>query len=493
MNIKRTRIFLSVLAIVGIFLSAAIFRICVFKNKSYSENVAMQRTESVVLKKHRGMFYDRNMHPLVDNSVKTYAINENNESINVDFTERYGKNALAAHLIGYTDSEGVGVSGLEKCFDKILKSDEVLKVNVITTATGELIENAGSGVVTGDTKTDAVKLTIDSHIQRICENCLDKSGFDGAVVVMNIENSDILAMVSRPTYDRNKVFDYLNSNKSELVNRAISSYDAGSIFKIITSVAAIETGFDEELYTCNGFLDIEGRIFNCHNELGHGDVNFEKAFLNSCNCAFYQMGVNIGAEKILETARKFGLGERILCYDALSEMTGNIPEKSAYAVLESVNYSIGQGDILITPVQAANMVSIIAKGGIANCVNVAESIMDYRGTVKRSLREVSERRVVSYETAQKIQKCMRLAVTDGTAKGAESEIVKIAGKTGTAQTGWIKNGENFVHGWFCGYFPYDNPKYAMAVLAENGKSGGESAAPLFKEIAEEIIKFYPVG
>ena len=499
MNMKRTRIFLSVLAFTGIFLSISILRICVFKNKSYSENAAMQRTESITVKNHRGIFFDRNLHPLVDNSVKTYAVSENGEitekdgNISIYATERYGKKALASHLIGYTDNEGNGISGLEKCFDKILKTNEFFKVNVITTATGKVLESAGSNVVNNDIKADAVKLTIDSHIQRIAENCFDKSGFDGAVVVMDIKNSDILAMVSRPQYDRNKVSDYLNSNGSELVNRCISSYDAGSIFKIITSAAAIEEGFDNNTYNCKGFLDIEGRIFNCHFHDGHGDVDFEKAFLNSCNCAFYEMGIKTGAEKILETAKKFGLGEKLLCYDGLSEMTGNIPQKTSYGIHESVNYSIGQGDILITPVQAANMVSIIANNGIANCVNVAESITDYRGAVKRNLRETNERRVISFDTAQKIQKCMRLAVTEGTAKGADSPYIKIAGKTGTAQTGWVKDGESLVHGWFCGYFPYDNPKYAMAVLAENGKSGSESAVPVFKEIAEEIIKFYPVG
>ena len=500
MSAKRIKIFSGILALTAVFLICAVLRISVFKNKTYSESVASQRTESIAVKRYRGLFYDRNMLPLVDGTAKIYTVDENGDvtesgdGISVRTTERYGKGGLASHLIGYVDSEGCGVSGLEKCFDKILQSDKAFKVNVITTASGKVVEGAGAGFYDDDGKTaDSVRLTIDSHIQRIAESCLDNSGYDGAVVVMDVKNFDILAMASRPQYDRNKVSEHVYSQGSELVNRCISAYNAGSIFKIITSAAAIESETADGVYNCSGFSDIEGRQFACHLYSGHGEIDFEKAFLNSCNCAFYQIGIKTGAQKIIDTARSFGLGERLLCFDGLAEMTGNLPQKAEYGIHEAVNYSIGQGEILITPVQAANMACIIANNGIANCVNVADAITDYKGTVKRNLRESGERRVIGFETAQKIQKCMRLAVTEGTASGAESDIVKIAGKTGTAQTGWIENGENMVHGWFCGYFPYDNPKYAMAVLTENGRSGSESAVPLFKEIAEEIIKFYPAG
>lgn len=500
MREKRSRIFVCLLAFLLMFLAFALLRISIFKKDAYSQKAASQRTESIVIKKHRGIFYDRNMIPLVEAGLKTHTIgengitDENNGNISIRLEERYGKDAVAAHLIGYVDSDGEGVSGLEKCFDKILKSSSTYRMNVVTSASGNVIQSVGAGVhESEDEDLNSVKLTIDRHIQRIAEAQLKQSGFDGAVVVMDVKNSDILAMASSPVYDRNEISAHVNSNGTELVNRCISEYNAGSIFKIITLIAAMETENHTGVYNCRGSFEVEDRSFACHRTEGHGIVDFEKAFFDSCNCAFYEMGIKTGAKKIAETAKRFGMGERLLCFDGLEEAEGNIPQKSKYGIFESVNCSIGQGEILITPVQAANMACIIANNGIANCVNIADCVMDSKGAVKRSLRETNERRVVDFDIARKIQHCMRLAVTDGTASAAKIDAVQIAGKTGTAETGWIENGESYVHGWFCGYFPYDNPKYAMAVLMENGRSGSLSAVPVFKNIAEEIIKFYPVG
>ena len=138
------------------------------------------------------------------------------------------------------------------------------------------------------------------------------------------------------------------------------------------------------------------------------------------------------------------------------------------------------------------MVSIIAGGGKAKKANVATKVIDYKGNIKRVLREVGSRQIVSKKTADFVGRAMRLAVMEGTASGLKDNPAKIAGKTGTAETGWTENGKNMAHGWFCGFFPYDNPQYAMAVLVENGGSGSMSAVPIFGKIGEEIIKFYPI-
>jgi len=500
MRERRIRIFLFGLMFVLIFLAMMLLRICIFKRDAYSQKAASQRAESIVMKESRGIFYDRNMIPLVEAGIRTHTVGEEGPgddvdgSISIRLEERYGEEAVAPHIIGYVDSDGNGVSGLEKCFDKILKSTGTYNLNVITSASGKVIQGAGASVYEEfDKDINSVKLTIDRHIQKIAETQLDKSGFDGAVVVMDVKNSDILAMASSPFYDRNELSEHINSDGTELVNRCISEYNAGSIFKIITLIAAMENENHIGLFDCRGSVEIGDRSFACHKTEGHGVLDFEKAFSGSCNCAFYEMGIKTGAKKISETAKRFGIGERLLCFDGLEEAEGNVSSKSKYGIFESVNHSIGQGEILITPVQAANMACIIANNGIANCVNIADCIVDSKGAPKRSLREINERRIVDFEIARKIQNCMYLAVKEGTASGAKSDVVQIAGKTGTAETGWVENGENYVHGWFCGYFPYDNPKYAMAVLIENGRSGSRSAVPVFKNIAEEIIKFYPIG
>jgi len=499
MRAKRLKIMSYFLAFLGVFLVAAIFRISFLKNEAYSQSVAQQRTESITVKRHRGIFYDRNMIPLVENRVAEYTLKENGDvaegdgDINIRMADRYGKSALAPHLIGYVDSDGTGVSGLEKYFDAVLVSDAESKVNVVTTASGDVASGLGAGFKDSNADLNSVKLTIDSHIQKISQSALEKSGFSGAVVVMNVKNSDILAMASSPVYDRNKISEHVNSDGTELINRATSAYNAGSIFKIITLASALENGSTDENYTCSGIYELGDKSFACHKFSGHGKLDFINAFSKSCNCAFYEMGLKTGAPQIIETAKAFGIGKSVLGYEGLGEFFGNLPDKDEYGIFETVNYSIGQGEILLTPVQAANMACIIANNGIANSVNVADCIIDSNGAKKHDLRKIDERRVISFETARSLQECMRLAVMDGTASAAKSDVLKIAGKTGTAETGWIENGENFVHGWFCGYFPFDNPKYAMAVLIENGRSGSESAVPVFKNIAEEIIKFYPVG
>ena len=500
MNTKRLKAFVFFLAAAAAALVIVQLRIAVVKNKEYSKNVVAQRSEQIEIKKHRGLFYDRNMIPLVENSPelinisKDGSITKNQGELSLETIARYGKNSLAEHLIGYVDSDGRGISGLEKCFDSVLYTDKSCTANVITDAVGNVVKNNGLSVAgRKNGNMSSVKLTLDYHIQKIVENCMDSYGIDGAAVVMDVKNSDILAMASRPQFDRNNENEYLKSDGGELVNKCISAYNAGSIFKIITASAALENNTAEDLYNCSGTEIIDSREFACHKKDGHGTLDFENAFAESCNCAFYNMGVKTGAKSIINMAEKFGLGLRVLCFDCLSESAGCLPVRDSYGVLESVNFSIGQGEILITPVQAANMACIVANNGIANSVNVAQSIVGENGAEKRDLRENFERRVIDRNIAYEIQKCMRKAVTDGTASGAKSDIVEIAGKTGTAQTGWYENGENMVHGWFCGFFPYDNPKYAMAVFAENGRSGSGSAVPVFKAIAEEIVKFYPIG
>lgn len=496
-RIKTLGIFVSAIAAFLIFVQ---LRIAVVKNKQYTKEVVAQRIEKIEIKKLRGVFYDRNMIPLVENTTqivhiaKDGSIVEKNGDFSVNTVARYGKNSLASHLIGYVDADGHGITGLEKSFDKILYTDKAYTANVITDASGNVVKMGALCIPKKDVEdVNSVKLTLDYHIQKIAEDCMDDIGISGAVAVLDVNTSDVLAMVSRPQFDRNNVGKYLNSNGGELINKCLNSYNAGSIFKIITLASALENNTAEYTYNCSGMECMEGRNFACHKTDGHGMLGFEDAFAKSCNCAFYSMGVRSGAKSIISMAERFGLGVKVLCFDALSESDGFLPKRNSYGSLEAVNYSIGQGEILITPIQAANLACTIANNGIANNVNIAQSVVDKNGTEKRTLVETNERRVIDAQDASEIRKCMRKAVTDGTAVQANSTLVKIAGKTGTAQTGWYENGENLVHGWFCGFFPYDNPKYAMVVFAENGKSGSESAVPVFKKIAEEIVKIYPAG
>ncbi len=464
--------------------------ICIFKRDEYSKNVVMQRTGSVVVKDRRGKFYDRNMIPLVENTASLIKICENEKLL---LPVRYSQSSPACHLIGYIDGEGTGVSGLEKCFDKFLKASASDRVNVVKGADGRIIETAGMSYNGAGNEGDSVVLTLDAHIQNISQNALLSHGITGAVVVMDVDTFDVLAMASTPVYKRDNVTRYLEGDGSELVNRCVSPYNAGSIFKIVTLASALENNRMAYMYFCNGKTDISNHTFNCHKAEGHGALTPVDAFAESCNCAFYKMGLDLGASKIMQTAQKFGIGNTVVCCNGFDESSGFLPLKEKYAPLDAVNYAIGQGEVLITPLQAAKMAAIIAGGGVVKKTNIAQNVVDCHGRNIIDLREDGVSAVVSPQTAEFIGRCMRLAVTQGTALGLKDSPANIAGKTGTAETGWTQDGKNMVQGWFCGFFPYENPRYAMAVLSENGGSGSKSAAPVFKDIAEEIIKFYPMG
>lgn len=478
-----------------ILLATVQMKICLIDGEEYTKSVVSQRSHSIVIKEHRGKFFDRNMIPIVENSAFEIAIGDEKgtEKNDVHFIKRYGDNHTACHLIGYIDREGKGVSGLEKVFDTYLRGKIYDRVNVLKSANGKIIGGAGMRYVGGLSSPDSVVLTIDSHIQDIAQNALLNDGASGAVVVLDVSSFDVLAMASTPLYERDDISKYIKGGTSEFINRCIWPYNAGSVFKIVTLCAGLENNALANSYFCDGKVEKWGHIFHCHKEDGHGKLNPKEALSNSCNCAFYNIGEALGAEKILNMAKSFGFGSSLVALTGFDEASGYIPEKQKYMPLDSLNYAIGQGEIMLTPLQIANMTAIIANGGVGQKINVAEKIIDISGNTKRSIREWGETRVVKESTAEVVKNAMIMAGKEGTAKALKDSPLKIAGKTGTAETGWIEDGQNMVHGWFCGFFPYDNPKYAMAVLVENGGSGAMSALPIFNTIANEIVKIYPLG
>lgn len=498
MKEKRLTFILIVFALCALYLIFVQASICFVKGEEYTRSAAVQRKTALVVKNYRGRFLDRNLIPLVENKTESYMIDESGKLNTLrgmpipPMTVRYGEDSLARHLIGYVDMDGRGVCGLEKDFDYALTSGESREVNTVKSADGKVIESMGLSLRDGDNSSLDVILTLDSHIQRIAEDSMRAHSLLGAVVVLDTQTFDVLAMASMPDYDRNNVSSCLDSDGGELINRCISPYNAGSIFKIVTLSGALERGRIRSLYDCPGFIELGGHTFNCHMASGHGRIDINEAFAKSCNCAFYTMGLDMGSDAIADAARSFGLGDVLMRGTLSGESGGNIPSES-FGVLDAVNLAIGQGKILLTPLQAANIACIIANGGIARNINAVRAVADRNGNETQTIYTRDEHRVLSQETAETVGTAMRLAVDEGTGKGIKSDSVEIAGKTGTAETGWIKNGKSLVHGWFCGYFPAGNPRYAMAVLAEDGGSGAVSAAPVFKEIAEEIMKIYPLG
>lgn len=444
-------------------MGCSVLNIAVFKGDTYTQMAVTQRTQDT--EKERFIITDRNLIPLTGAD------------------ERYDESYPAEHIIGYTDGSGEGVSGLELYIDENMA--HLLSDNRVSLkdAKGNQIPNTS-----GKTQKRYVKLTLDYHIQKIGENVLDEAGIKGALVIADIKNGDILAMVSRPGFDRNRVGEYIEQNGTELMNRAVSPYNAGSIFKIITAAAALEeeTVHEDTLFLCSGNTLIDGIDFVCHKREGHGFLTLEDAFALSCNCSFYNIGAGVGCEKLCSYAEEFGLGNRVLD-GIISESKGNIPKDIKGTASEMANISIGQGEILITPLQAVQVVSIIASGGEKRNINIIDGIADENGDIVHSARKDETERIISESTANRIGNMMRMTTDIGTGTGAKSEVVTIAGKTGSAETGWQTGNGYMVQGWYAGYFPYEKPRYAMVIMTENGRQGNASCGPIFKKVAEEIM------
>ncbi len=415
----------------------------------------------------------------------------------VERRKRMSANMPAVHLIGYTDGScSQGLAGIEREYQEILSSGNSVYALATTDAKDKFIQRYGYQLMKTESESPlSIKLTLDYHMQKLAEEVMDKMMVSGAVVIIDILNGDVLVLASRPGFNPADISQYLNDNTQPLFNRALAGYTPGSIFKIISTAAALEDHYDTEIiYDCPGYYPVGDQIFKCwsYDIGGHGMMDLKNGFAQSCNGYFIQMGIQLGARKMLDTAKEFGLGS-VTGLDAqgISEYEGMLP---VMAELEGngniANLAMGQGKILVTPLQAAGMAAIIANGGIRNTFNVVDSIVNRNGEIIRDLKKREWNRVISRDTAAALMEMMEATVENGTGQKADiGGYGGAAGKTGSAETGLFKGDRRVLHAWFTGYFPYIEPRYAMSVFVEDGAGGGTSAAPIFAEIAARIMQW----
>jgi penicillin-binding protein 2 len=541
---RNTTIF-SFIFILFIVLIIRLFYLQAFAGKELSKAAVNQRTMNSHIDKPRGDIVDRNMIPFTSRTRKYSVvlkplylrgndedllkvceilqtdyhkikkeIEAKNEPIFLEIDEdkknkiadmksngislinslkRYDSNSVALHVLGYLNGvDGTGEAGIERAYEEILKYDRGDTVSVTTDIRNDLIQGYGYRLlkVLGDNKKLNVKLTLDYHIQKIVEDVMDKNNVKGAVVVEDVINGDILAMASKPDFEHNRVEQYLESPRSELFNRAVASYNLGSIFKIIDAalfLEEIENPYEE--YLCTGSIKIGEKEFKCYSydEGGHGPVDLPRAFALSCNPYFIHAGLRTGYGELVKKARSFGIGEVTgIKYQGVDESSGNLPPAdNYYSDGDIANISIGQGEIMATPLQVADIVATVANGGIKNRINIVDSIVDASGNKVRDLRIKEGNRIIPKEVADKIKELMEDVIDFGTgAKAGLGHFGGTAGKTGSAET----SNRDIVHAWFAGYFPRRNPRYSVCVFIEGGGSGGDTAAPVFAQIAKEIMK-----
>ncbi len=402
---------------------------------------------------------------------------------------RYGgEKVLAPHVIGYIDESG-GVTGIEFACNELLEFySGGVSVTYEADATGTPVE--GNAPLVSDTTAlckGGVVLTIDKTLQAIAEEAAEQMT-RGAVVIMNPKTGEIQAMASVPTYQPDHVDEALNAENAPLLNRALTDYNCGSVFKIITAAAALEAGVSPDTeFTCNGGYSLGSHFFRCHYILGHGMVDMKEAFAKSCNPYFIQLALSVGAEKVYDMAVSFGMDRAWTLAEGLSTARGVLPSLQTLSSsdAELCNLAFGQGELLSTPIHVAQLASAIANNGVIYRPTLIAGTVDENGVVTKA-EPSPPQYVFSEKTAAMLKPMMEYTMVEGTGAKGQPFPYPAAAKTGTAETGWVEDGQEVVEHWFTGYYPAENPQYVVTVLCENSEASGESAAPVFKEICENL-------
>lgn len=405
---------------------------------------------------------------------------------------RYPEDSCAVHLIGYTDAEGgKGISGLEKSFDELLY-DCSGQLSVSYKVDGKGLPIASEPLTLSRENYDSkggLLLTLDSRIQRICEDAAGALGLDkGAVIVLRADTSEIAALASFPAFSREDLGKSLTDENAPFLNRALEPFAVGSVFKVVTAAAALESGIDPSWrYECTGSIDVGGIIFHCHQRDGHGELDMSGATAKSCNTYFIALALQIGAERLLSQAKAFGFGKSIMPADGLSAKAGSLPDETEMQNIGALaNLAFGQGSLSASPLEMAAVYACIASGGIYTPPYVLSAKLNNNGDIVERYRPEAGVRVISEGTAAILQSFLTDTVENGSGAAAKPDGLTAAGKTATAQSGQYRDGEEILRTWFCGYFPAEEPAYVVVVIKEEGTSPITDCAPIFKQIAERI-------
>jgi penicillin-binding protein 2 len=437
----------------------------------------------------------------------------------------YASGQLAAHLLGYIgevsekelNSKGleeynpgdyIGKNGIERALEKDLhgldggRQLEVDARGRILRTVSESYPKVGNSIV----------LTIDAALQKQAEHSFGEQA--GAAVVMDVTNGEILAFVSNPTFDPSLFSGklpadiwqgYLEDKRHPLENKALSGqYPPGSTFKMITALAGLQNNMvdDSTSIYCNGSYKLGNSTFNCWNKKGHGATNLHKALRESCDVYFYQLGEKLGVDKIAAAAHSFRLGTP-LGVELLNEKSGLIPTSAwkqkrfgkQWYHGETLSVAIGQGAVLLTPIQLASMTATIANEGTIYRPHLVKRIVDADGkTLKEARTEIIGTASFSKESFRLVKQGMLAVVNEpgGTGSVARMYDVKVAGKTGTSQVvklGGSKQNTQYQyrdHALFVAFAPFEKPEIAVAVVVEHGEHGGSAAA----SIAARILRTY---
>lgn len=390
----------------------------------------------------------------------------------------YPYGSMFAHVGGYSMNGG---SGLEAFNNVRLLTSHIFVGKQFSNKINEE-KSLGDNVIT----------TLDYDLQKVAYEALGSNR--GAVVVMEPDTGKVLAMVSKPDYDPNKIEELWDSfledtsDKATLLNRATQGqYPPGSTFKILTLIEYLRENPDADesyVYECKGKHSNEnGDVINCYHNIVHGSIDLKESFSKSCNSSFVNIGLSIDRNKLVQLCKDFGFDKN---YDrtGLSSKSSQITlseKTSDYKLMQTV---IGQGDTLVTPLQMAIVSAAIANDGVAMEPYLVDHIENADGKTIRSYGKKKSGEPITKEESALLREYMEETVQSGTAKALASKAYTAGGKTGSAEFGTTK-GQS--HGWFTGYATQGEQTIAISVIVEGAGSGSQSAVPVAKKVFDEYF------
>jgi len=423
-------------------------------NNSYNS-----RQEILLSRNYRGTIYGRNGEILA----QTVMDDDQNE------TRVYPYDNLFSHIVGYSTKGRMGVEALANYY--LINTSTSLSNKAANDVAG--VKNPGDNVFT----------TLDAELQQVADKQLDI--YKGAIVVTEVKTGKLLAMVSHPNFNPNKIEEIWNSliadeNSSELLNRATQGlYPPGSTFKIVTALEYIRQNPDTYFnyaYQCVGYYKSGNNRISCYHGANHGNVDFERSFARSCNSSFANIGMSLDREKFAETLKGLLFDKPLpltLTYNRSSvAVSGDMSDA------EMMQTAIGQGKTQITPIHLNMITCAIANGGILMKPYVIDHVENDAGNIVKSFKTESYGRLLDQSEAEVLKGMMTAVVEKGTATGLSGRDYTAAGKTGSAEY----NDQGDSHAWFTGFAPADEPEVCVTIIVEGAGSGGDYAVPIARRI-----------
>ncbi len=386
----------------------------------------------------------------------------------------------------YAEDDYVGQSGLEYIYNKELHGINGAEQYAVMANGLELLSPnrflpKGKSVIE-PVRGNNLVLSVDEKVQRAFATAMGNK--HGGAVMIDVHSGAVIAMYSSPNYDPKHIRNSFGDPEHPLMNRAISSYAPGSTFKLITALAALELGIikPSDTFHCPGSYVFGGRVFHCWKHEGHGRVNLRDAIKHSCDVYFYNLGVKVGLSNIIKYAKMLGISE-YTGIDLDNESKGSLVGKTIYKG-SVVNTVIGQGEVLVSPLQLANAYATMVNGGELHAPRLAS--MGGNPVILKNNQ-------FKKENLNLLMDALYAVVNEegGTSYYGKSHIIEVSGKTGTAQIAGLdkKKKDN---GWFVGYYPVVDPQVAVCVFVEAGEHGSSVAPIAFRAIEEYSKEHAPL-